>query len=393
MPIVKMNQAFVDGAKPKPNQARTEWVDKETPCLYLITTSTGRGSTFFYRPTINGEMKHIKLGRTSEITLQDARRKALEIRLSLGRGEDPTGEKNLPSSSVSLTRLFYDHFLPYAKPRLRSWNRYEQIFRCHLQPTLGDRDIRTITRRDLESLHTDLLNRGDLAVASVNHVAKLARRMLQCALQWEMVDRNVASRFAMTKTYNRVNHKLEPDQLKALVTNLNTHPNRMVSLVCLWALSTGARCGECRLAKFEQIDRENRTWTIPAVNAKGKVARTVPLGDIAVSIYDQCLEAKVSDFLFVSPRSGLPYTTISKSWDRIRKAAGLPNLLIHSLRREFASLLISSPGVSLFSVQTILGHRDPKTTMLYASVNNQVLQSAANQASIRIKEAMDQTAA
>jgi site-specific recombinase XerD len=51
------------------------------------------------------------------------------------------------------------------------------------------------------------------------------------------------------------------------------------------------------------------------------------------------------------------------------------------LRHGFASLLVSG-GRTLYEVQQILGHSDPKVTMRYAHLSSKSLQDAANSASV-----------
>jgi integrase len=74
-------------------------------------------------------------------------------------------------------------------------------------------------------------------------------------------------------------------------------------------------------------------------------------------------------------------------WDRLRNKAGLPHLRIHDLRHQYASFLVNS-GRTLFEVQQILGHSDPKVTMRYSHLSSKSLQDAANSASVIIKGAM-----
>jgi len=73
-----------------------------------------------------------------------------------------------------------------------------------------------------------------------------------------------------------------------------------------------------------------------------------------------------------------------KVWSRLRKKAGLPHLRIHDLRHGFASLLVSD-GRTLYEVQQILGHSDPKVTTRYAHLSSKTLQEAANSASVIVK--------
>ena len=59
---------------------------------------------------------------------------------------------------------------------------------------------------------------------------------------------------------------------------------------------------------------------------------------------------------------------------------------IHDLRHSFASFLVSG-GRSLYEVQQILGHSDPKVTMRYAHLSAKSLQQAANAGSMIVKQA------
>jgi integrase len=51
----------------------------------------------------------------------------------------------------------------------------------------------------------------------------------------------------------------------------------------------------------------------------------------------------------------------AKRWEKIRKAAGLPNLKFHDLRKTFASLL-AQRGVSTAVTQRLLEHSSPQLT-------------------------------
>lgn len=89
------------------------------------------------------------------------------------------------------------------------------------------------------------------------------------------------------------------------------------------------------------------------------------------------------DYLFVNLQTESAYTTIHKVWDRLRKKAELPHLRIHDLRHQYASFLVNS-GRTLYEIQQILGHSDPKVTQRYSHLSSKSLQDAANSASVMI---------
>jgi site-specific recombinase XerD len=72
-----------------------------------------------------------------------------------------------------------------------------------------------------------------------------------------------------------------------------------------------------------------------------------------------------------------PLVSVFCAWNTVRKAAGIPELRMHDLRHSFASFLVNS-GRSLYEVQRLLGHYDPKVTMRYAHLSQDSLVDAAN---------------
>jgi site-specific recombinase XerD len=103
-------------------------------------------------------------------------------------------------------------------------------------------------------------------------------------------------------------------------------------------------------------------------------------------VLDQLWTKDVHPFLFVNESTQKPFVTITRAWYRLRAKAGIENLRVHDLRHSFASILVNG-GRSLYEVQQILGHSDPKVTMRYAHLSTKALQEAANVASVIVRTA------
>ena len=64
-------------------------------------------------------------------------------------------------------------------------------------------------------------------------------------------------------------------------------------------------------------------------------------------------------------------------WARGWGPCRLQDVRLHDLRHSFASFLVNS-GRSLYEVQRLLGHHDPKVTMRYAHLSPAGLLDAVN---------------
>jgi integrase len=391
MPIVKLDSDFIKHHLQCPHgQRKIEFCSSEIPGLIVTVSdvSPGKG-TYLLRYKVLSQTKYIKIGRTYDISLADAKKKALALKSEIAAGGDPRQEKVDMASVPTLTVFMEEHYFPYVRPRKRTAYKDEELFRLRLKKAFGHMQINRITRQQIQAFHTSVRGEG-LAPASCDHYLKLLRHALNLAVDWEMLDRNPAARVPLFNIDNKIEHYLDEKQLGQLMYVLINDSNRPVCSIVLYLLSTGARMNEALQAKWEHIDRRQRLWRIPSEISKSKKVRSVPLNETALAILDDLETEGKYEHLFVNVRTGKPYTTIHKVFDRLRREAGLPHLRIHDLRHAFASCLISN-NRSLFEVQQILGHSSPIVTQRYAHLSTKALQEATSAASDVITDAMPES--
>ena len=353
--------------------------------MYLEVSRATSGQGTFYLRYKNSQSKtqHQKLGRTTDTTLAEARKRARTLKAEIQLGADPRAEIKAARAVITFDDFFDNHYLPYVKPRKRSWQRDEELYRLRVRDVFGKKRLNEISRQQVQNFHTSVLDQG-LSHATADHHVKLIRHALNLAVEWEMLDRNPTSKVPLFNRDNKVEHYLDDAELERLLNVLRTDPNKTICNVAMFLLSTGCRLNEALRATWAQIDRGTRVWRIPASNSKSKRIRSVPLNDSALEAISTVDTEGKFENLFVNLQSGKPYTTIMKVWSRLRPKAGLPHLRIHDLRHQYASFLVNS-GRTLYEVQQILGHSDPSVTQRYAHLSSKSLQEAANSASVAIR--------
>lgn len=394
--VQNLDQHFINTQLLCPvGMSRLEFVDHQRTGLYVeVRPGNQSHGTYYLRyKDATGKTKHQRIGATTELLLEDARAAGLAFKATFAKrsGQSAMISGGAPAGSVptdaqggiTLDCFMSGEYFPHVRLHKRSHMRDDQLYRLRIKKKFGHLPLRAITRRAVQQYQGELVAEG-LANASVNHHVQLLRHVFNLAVSWEMLDKNALARIPLLPLDNQMNNNLNEEQVAGLVEVLKTDSNRMVCLILLFLLATGARLNEGLQAEWKQVDFDHNLWRIPATNSKSKKLKDLPLNSSALWVIGQLDTKESSRLLFPSPITGEGFTTITRQWYRLRAKAGLPaNIRIHDLRHTFASRMVSAQR-SLFEVQRLLGHADPRTSQRYAHLSMKAAHEASSAAAFSV---------
>jgi integrase len=157
--------------------------------------------------------------------------------------------------------------------------------------------------------------------------------------------------------------------------------------LCLW---TGQRQGNVRSMTWAELDLSAETWTIPGAKFKNGKPLTVHLSAPAMTILRARKEAAAKGVEWVFPQADNAKRYVTnpvKAWRRVCRAAELPDVRIHDLRRTLGSWQAAT-GANLSAIGKSLGHRTQATTAVYARLDLDPVKAAVNKATAAIEAAV-----
>ena len=224
-----------------------------------------------------------------------------------------------------------------------------------------------LTCEDARDFLLHLKNKGDKASTLNNKNGALVffyKRVLG-----ELLDDNLVPRAINDYAIPRV---LTRDEIEKL---LDATPNLKYKAIFAIMYSSGLRVSEVLHLHYDDISRTNMQIYIHS--AKNHTSRYALLSqralDILTEYWFKC--GKPRDILFPNQWTG-KYLTPSATGLEMRKSverADLPkDVHSHCLRHSFATHLLED-GVDIRYIQTLLGHRSPKSTEIYLHISNKAL--------------------
>jgi len=344
------------------------------------------GKTFHLRYTdARGKQRQLKLADACDVSLEKARSLADKCRARVAMGESPVEQKREVRATPRFADFIEDRYAPYARAAKRSWPTDETLLKCHLLPRFGRRFMDEVTRFDVAKMVADM--QKSYKPSSINRVLVLLAFIYAQAIRWETpgLVKNPAAGVKPLKDNFRRERFLSVEEARSLFDAVCKSDNGLLRPIIGMLLLTGARKRELLDATWKDFDIARRLWRIPM--SKSGHARHVPLSDGAVQLLSEVPRLPGVETVFANPQTGKPFASITSAWDTARKRAGLHDVRLHDLRHSFASLLVNQ-GRTLFEVQQILGHSQPRTTMRYAHLRNDTLVDAANAAGNAVGAAM-----
>ena len=173
---------------------------------------------------------------------------------------------------------------------------------------------------------------------------------------------------------------LSPDEVTRMI---DATPNLRHRTILMTLYSTGMRRSELCHLRPEDIDKERMIVRIR--QGKGGKDREVPLSPkLLEQLRTYYRSVKVRNgWVFPSLQARRPDQPITQKavWHACREAtrrAGITKAVHpHTLRHSFATHLFDS-GAELPVIQTLLGHSDPRDTMIYLHLATRKLREAPN---------------
>jgi len=264
----------------------------------------------------------------------------------------------------------FDTYLKHAKVYKKTWKTDESRWNSYISGKNHN------TTNGVQSI---LLENSHLSPQTRKHILNLIRRVYNWHIEqglWH--DLNPCRTIKIPKFDNKVSNILNNEQLKTLICYLKTWPNRRASLAIQFALYTGRRKGEIL----------NLTWKdtsesyITCRNTKNGDTLSFPLNQSAKAILKEANKSKISQYVFPSSTGHHYKSGLSLAWSRMRNRLKREEILditsfrFHDLRHTYASHLASSGLVDIYTLKTLLGHKDIKLTERYSHLSNERLRQS-----------------
>lgn len=178
----------------------TYYHDTQTRGLGIYVTKTGVQTYFVYR-RIDGKPLRIVLGRADELTLEQARDKAIKTHWQISEGIDPHDKKRAIQQESTFGELWSLYLDRHAKlHRKASCRNDESIYRLYLAPW-ADKKLSQITAQDIRELHQRVGQ--DSGTVRANHTHALIRLMFNKAIEWGWNKPNPAYSVKRFKEHSR----------------------------------------------------------------------------------------------------------------------------------------------------------------------------------------------
>lgn len=299
----------------------------------------------------------------SFVTRAEAQRKRRELLAQRDAGQPQVNERQTVDQFIA---RYVDTVLV---GRAGNTRRNVETALNHIRPALGHHRLVALQAADIQKLYADLQQAG-YAPATIGLVHSVLSRILRRAVDWGDLARSPATAVhppRLRRTAPRFLDVAEVQQLLAAVQG-----DRLEAFVWL-AVTTGLREGELIGLYWADLDldagvlRVQRQYTrdegiTPPKSERG--ARVIPLAAPTRRVLLAHRAQAAGNPLVFPSRAGTPIrdTQLRKRWwYPLLERAGLPRVVLHSLRHSCGSFLLHL-GMPLAQVSRILGHSSVAVT-------------------------------
>jgi integrase len=369
----------VRDAKPKATVYRLR--DANVVCRgFGVTVAPSGAKTFFlsYTSPEDGKRKQVAIGRFPELSLQQGRMKAGEIRKAVDGGHDPANEKEQSikrrielRSLGTLGDLIDLYIADLETDGKRTAAEVRRIKGKDIPPAFLSRPAHLITKDDILDILTPIAQRG--AAVHSDNVRAYLRAAFELGLNAGSMTRwrGKAAKFSLEHNpvltvKKTVTRKLRGQRALSREEVLQLWGTQFLTKPMLLALklllATGQRVEEVLHATWAEFDLPQKVWVIPGERRKtrGKTSEPhiVPLTDFHLRLLEEIKgETADSVYLFPATGGGTPrrYDVLTGAVSKYVKRTEIASFSPRDIRRTFKTLT-GAMGIALDVRNRLQGH-------------------------------------
>ena len=369
----------------KPRKSRYELVEDGG---LAVRVAPGGAKTFALLLRVDGKVKRVTLGRyvapgyeggsthathgLERLSLADARLRAAKARKLAAAGKDPAAravdQHKAALDAITVRGLVDEYLERHARRNKRPSSKAEDERQAKkdILPAWSDKKARDITRREAIALLDGVVARGSPVAA--NRLHALLSKMFKFAMERDLITAspmaNVRKPGGKETGRKRVLSDGELVEVWQAARTLAKPDEQLLKLLLL----TGQRRGEVAGLRWDEIDKAEKLWVLPAARAKANIDHEVPLADAALVLIAEVprkREDKPLSCLFPQRSTDLPiveFKGIKRDLDmhiaQERTKAGanpMPHWVLHDLRRTCRTGL-SRLHIDSEIAERVLGH-------------------------------------
>ena len=335
--------------------------------LYLrVSEGLTKNWAFIY--VKGGKRTEMGLGSISNVTLEEARQKATELRKQLSNGIEPLAEKRQQENErrlqIAKAMTFKQCAEAYINAHKAGWKnpkhiqQWQNTLAQYAFPLLGDLDVKAIDT----ALITKCLEPIWL---TKNETAGRVRGRIESVLDWATVRKfrtgeNPARwRGHLDKLLTKPSKIQQTEHHSALpYTEINSFIEQLrqqdgIAAKCLeFTILTATRTNETIGATWSEFDLDAKIWTIPAERMKAGKEHRVPLNHHTLAILNEMAAIRFNDYVFPSNKKGLSNMAMLTLLKRMNRT----DITVHGFRSTFRDWAAESTAYPNEVVEMALAH-------------------------------------
>ncbi|NYH23954.1 tyrosine-type recombinase/integrase [Paraburkholderia bryophila] len=289
--------------------------DGKVTGLMLSPGKAGCKWTLRFTSPASGKRRDAGLGTYPEVSIADARDKALKMRRLLDAGKDPIDTRDREQEAASIVeaaltfekaaRKVHDELKPGWK-NAKHAAQWLSTLETYIFPKIGAKKLDAVTPADC----ADVLRPIWLEKAET---ASRTRQRMHAVMQWAWAHGHIAANPVSVVDHILPKQSAKKEHQPAMPWRdvpafIEKHvaefkQGEATRAAMLFLILTAARSGEVRGAVWDEFDLKKGIWAIPAVRMKAKEPHRVPLSEPALRLVTALKEQKLHETLvFPSPR-------------------------------------------------------------------------------------------